>query len=191
MAAAKKGAKCCVGCLHCHDLKMFILKTDFVGTAVGLTVGLAFSELVKAFVRDWVTPIIGIIIGPNCGKKASGGPAAPPPPPTTSSFGGCSFATLNFTVRGSVFNYGDFINQMISFLLICVVVFYFVVIPVNSLLKKLDPGRFAIVRPCPHCCTMIPEPASVCAFCTRDVPVIGSLAAEEDEEEEEVKPAAV
>jgi large conductance mechanosensitive channel len=81
------------------------------------------------------------------------------------------FSTLSFTVHKSHFLYGDFINAVISFLILAAVIYFFVVLPVNALLEryKPTPEEPTPVTDCPHCLSSIPQAASVCSFCTRDV----------------------
>ena len=73
---------------------------------------------------------------------------------------------------GGVFLYGEFINTVISFLLIAVAVFFFVVRPVNWLMerRKTETPVEATTRECPECLSSIPIKASRCAFCTSTVP---------------------
>jgi len=134
--------------------KKFILRGNVVDMAVGVVIGAAFATVVGAFTRDLLTPLIAALTGK-----------------------GGQFATLSFSVRGSVFNVGDFINAAISFVLIAAAVYFFVVTPVNALLahmhrgdKPLDPTT----RKCPECLSEIPIAALRCAHCTQ--PVMGRAA---------------
>jgi large conductance mechanosensitive channel len=129
------------------DFREFILRGNLVELAVAFVIGAAFAALVEALVRDFVTPLISAIGGkPN-------------------------FEELTFTINHSVFTYGDFLDYLISFLVIAAVVFYLVVKPTNALLARLktEPPVDETVQQCPHCLSDIPVAASVCAFCTRDV----------------------
>jgi large conductance mechanosensitive channel len=104
--------------------------------------------VVKALVRDFITPLIGV-------------------------FGGVpDFSAVVFTVNNSRFLIGDFINVVLSFLVIAFVVYYFVVLPVNRLIERFKPDEPdpKPTRECPHCLSKIPQAAAVCAFCTREVP---------------------
>jgi|SRR5579884_1038253 len=129
------------------DFKQFLLRGNLVDLAVAFVLGLAFAAVVQALVRDLITPLIAAI---------GGNP---------------DFSSLTFTVNNSHFFYGDFINALISFLVIAAVVFFLVVKPVNALMarRKSEPPVDESVRQCPHCLSDIPVTASVCAFCTRDV----------------------
>jgi large conductance mechanosensitive channel len=94
-----------------NDFKKFLLRGNVVDLAVAVVIGAAFTAVVTALVRDFITPLIAAVGGkPN-------------------------FANLSFTIHRSTFMYGDFLNALISFLIIASVVFFFVVQPVNQLIK--------------------------------------------------------
>jgi large conductance mechanosensitive channel len=128
-----------------QDFKKFILRGNVVDLAVAVVVGAAFTGVVNAFVRDLVTPLIAAVGGqPN-------------------------FANLSFTINGSKFMYGDFLNVFISFLLVSAVVFFLVIQPINKFTeisnrKKTpeDPTE----KKCPECLSEIPKAATRCKFCT-------------------------
>ena len=126
------------------DFKEFLLRGNLVDTAVGIVIGLAFAAVVAALVADIFTPLIAAI------------------------FGKPDFSDLSFTINGSHFLYGDFINALIAFLLIAAVLFYFVVKPVNHLRARRRAEEPA-TRECPHCLSQIPIAAHRCAFCTETV----------------------
>ncbi len=125
----------------------FILRGNVVDLAVGIVIGAAFGALVVALVKDLITPIIGAIGGTP------------------------DFSKLAFKINGSTFNYGDFINAVIAFLLIAAAVYFFVVIPVNKLMAKFKPSAEepTTTRECPRCLSAIPQAATRCAFCSADL----------------------
>ena len=129
------------------DFKAFILRGNVVDLAVGVVIGAAFGAVVTALVKDFLTPLIAIP-----GKTAN-------------------FDDLKFTVRHSEFLYGNFINQVISFIMIAAAVFFFVVTPVNKLMerRKTEPDVESTTRDCPECLSSIPLAAKRCAFCTAEV----------------------
>ncbi len=131
-----------------NDFKAFILRGNVVDLAVGIIIGAAFGTVVTAFVKDLITPLIAAIGGKP------------------------DFAALGFTINHSRFLLGDFINAVVSFLIIALVVFFFVVRPVNALmnLRKTETPALAKTRECPYCLSSIPIAASRCAFCTQEVP---------------------
>lgn len=125
------------------DFKTFILRGNVVDLAVAFVMGAAFGALVTAFVRDLITPIIAAIFGKQ------------------------DFSALTFTINGSTFRYGDFINVLIAFVSIAAAVFFFVVQPVNMYLarRKAHPDAESETRPCTECLSEIPREARRCAFC--------------------------
>jgi large conductance mechanosensitive channel len=132
------------------DFREFLLRGNLVDLAVGIVIGLAFGAVVTALVSDLITPLIAAI----------GGQA--------------DFSTLSFKINGSRFLYGSFLNALISFVVISAVVFFFVVKPVNALLRryKSDPPVDETMRECPHCLSNIPVGARRCAFCTQEVAAV-------------------
>jgi large conductance mechanosensitive channel len=134
--------------------KKFILRGNVIDMAVGVVIGAAFATVVGAFTKDLLTPLIGAIVGKTG-----------------------DFATFSFKVRESVFNIGDLINQAISFLLIAAAVYFFVVLPVNALLarmQKSEPAAAPTTKKCPECLSDIPIEAKRCAHCAQ--PVVGRAA---------------
>jgi large conductance mechanosensitive channel len=129
------------------EFKQFLLRGNVVDLAVGVVIGLAFGALITALVADILTPIIAAI------------------------FGKSDFSSLTFTINGSVFRYGDFINALIAFVTIAAAVFFFVVKPVNHLMarRKTEAPVDETVRQCPECLSEIPVDARRCAFCTSQV----------------------
>lgn len=126
------------------DFKAFLLRGNLVDLAVAVVIGLAFAAVVTALVGDLITPLIAAIAGkPN-------------------------FSDLTFTINHSQFEYGDFIDALLSFVLIAAAVFFVVVKPVNAMLGRRQKDE-PTTKPCPHCLTEIPLAATVCAACTRDV----------------------
>ncbi|MGI9032679.1 MAG: large conductance mechanosensitive channel protein MscL [Acidimicrobiales bacterium] len=128
------------------DFKAFLLRGSVVDLAVAVVIGAAFGTVVTALVRDLITPIISIP-------------------------GKADFSSLTFTLNGSVFRYGDFLNAVISFVSIAAAVFFFVVRPVNALMarRKTEPDVESTTRDCPECLSSIPLGARRCAFCTANV----------------------
>jgi large conductance mechanosensitive channel len=129
------------------EFRQFILRGNLVDLAVAVVIGVAFANVVNALVADLITPLIAAIGGePN-------------------------FDRLSFTINESEFRYGHFINELLTFLIIAAVVFFFVVKPVNELLRRFRPEP-AVERPtraCPECLSDIPADARRCAFCTAEV----------------------
>jgi large conductance mechanosensitive channel len=131
------------------EFKQFVLRGNVVDLAVGIVIGAAFATLVEAAVADLLTPLVAAI------------------------FGEPDFSRLSFEVNGSVFRYGHFLNALIAFLVIALVVFFFVVKPINALvsLSQRRESPDPATRKCPECRSEIPVDARRCAFCTSEVVV--------------------
>jgi large conductance mechanosensitive channel len=126
------------------EFKKFLMRGNLVELAVAVVIATVFAALVKAFIADLITPIIGLIFGkPDFGK-------------------------LSFTINKSRFLYGDFINNAITFVTTAAAVFFFVVKPYNALVSRRaqeDPD----VKECPECTTEIPVKARRCPNCTAEI----------------------
>jgi large conductance mechanosensitive channel len=124
--------------------KDFIMKGNVVDMAVGVVVGVAFGNVVTAMVKDLVTPLIG-------------------------AFGGTpNFSGIFFSLNGSKFMVGDFINSLVSFLTVAAVIYFGVVMPMNKLTERLKSGKVkeSNDKACPECLSIIPLKAKRCKFCT-------------------------
>jgi large conductance mechanosensitive channel len=131
------------------EFRQFILRGNVVDLAVGVVIGVAFGALVTAMVEDLLTPLIAAVIGQP------------------------DFSGLTFTINGSTFLYGDFINKLISFMSVAAVVFFLVIKPMNLITARFlsSPASAPTVRECPECLSKIPVEARRCAFCTSEVAV--------------------
>lgn len=133
--------------------KQFILRGNVVDLAVGVVIGAAFGSVVAALTKDLLTPLIAALVGKP------------------------DFSALSFTVNGSVFPVGDFINAVISFLLVAAAVYFFVITPLNALvarMRKAPAPADPTTKKCPECLSEIPLDARRCAFCAQ--PVMGKAA---------------
>ncbi len=124
--------------------KQFILRGNVVDLAVGVVIGASFGTVVNSLVKDILTPLISAI------------------------FKAPDFSGLSFTINGSSFMYGNFINALIAFVIVAAAVYFFVVTPINTLISKtrkekpLDPTT----KKCSECLSEIPLEAKKCAYCT-------------------------
>ena len=128
--------------------RAFILRGNVLDLAVAVVMGAAFGAVVTALVKDLITPLIAAIVGQP------------------------DFSQIKFTVNGSEFAIGDFINSIVSFLLIGAAVYFFVVLPVNTLMARLKRGEAPpdpTTKSCPECLSTIPVAARRCAFCTSTI----------------------
>lgn len=128
-----------------NEFKQFLLRGNVVDLAVGVVVGVAFGTIVTALVIDLLTPLIAAIA-------------------KVPDFGG-----LVFTLNGSQFMYGHFINALISFILVAGAVFFFVVKPMNTLIAKArkEPPADPTTKKCKECLSEIPLEAKRCSHCSQ------------------------
>ncbi|MBV8070099.1 MAG: large conductance mechanosensitive channel protein MscL [Acidobacteriaceae bacterium] len=125
--------------------RQFLLRGNVIDLAVAVVMGAAFGAVVTALVGDLLTPLIAAVVGKP------------------------DFSNIVFTVNNSKFKIGDFINALISFLLIATAVYYFVVLPMNALLARIKRGQAPpdpTTKQCPECLSTIPIGAKRCAHCT-------------------------
>lgn len=127
--------------------KKFLLRGNVVDMAVGIVVGAAFGTVVNGLVKDLLTPLIAAIV------------KAP------------DFSNLSFTFNNSKFLYGDFVNAVVSFLIVAAAVYFFVVLPINALIARVYPQQATepTTQPCPECLSDIPVHARRCKFCSQPV----------------------
>ncbi len=126
------------------DFKKFLFRGNVMDLAVAVVIGTAFTAVVKALVADLLTPIIAAI------------------------FGAHDFANLKFTIHHSTFAYGDFLNNLITFLTVAAAMFFLVVAPINYLMARRaqeDPDT----KQCPQCDSAIPIKAKRCPLCTSEL----------------------
>lgn len=123
------------------EFKEFITKGNVIDLAVAVVIGLAFNALVTALVSDIVTPIIGIP-------------------------GHLNFSSISYTVNGSTFKVGLFLNALIAFLSIAVAVFFFIVKPVSKMQELNKRKEEATTKECPYCFSTINIKATRCPNCT-------------------------
>ncbi len=131
--------------------KEFIMRGNVVDLAIAVVIGAAFGAVVTAFVADIITPLIAAI------------------------FGKPDFSGLYFTVNGSKFMYGAFINAVISFLVIAAAIYFVVVVPLNKLAERKARGQAPAdpaTKQCPECLSDIPVSAKRCAFCASPQPEV-------------------
>lgn len=130
-----------------NEFKTFLMRGNVVDLAVAVVLGVAFGAVITSLVEDLLSPVIAAIIGEP------------------------DFSGLTFEVNDSAFRYGSFINAVISFVMIAAAIFFFVVIPYNALMKRMqkDPPPDETVRKCPECVSVIPSEARRCMYCTSEV----------------------
>ena len=126
--------------------KQFLLRGNVVDMAVGIVIGAAFGAVVTGLVKDLLTPFIAAVV-----KQPD-------------------FSALTFTLNGSKFLYGDFVNALLSFLIVSAAVYFFVVLPINALMARMKKNPPPTQ---PHANARMPEQNPIgarrCAFCTSSV----------------------
>ncbi|WP_188196776.1 large conductance mechanosensitive channel protein MscL [Nonomuraea sp. SYSU D8015] len=128
--------------------KKFLMQGNVIDLAVAVVVGAAFNAIVQSFVADLLTPLI-------------------------SAFGGLpDFSSLKITIGQANFMYGNFINAVISFLMVAAVVYFLLVKPYTHIKDRNAAKAESTTRDCPECLSTIPKAASRCAFCSVEVPTI-------------------
>jgi large conductance mechanosensitive channel len=165
------------------DFKAFIMKGNVLDMAVGIIIGIAFGAVVNSAVNDLIMPPIGYLLGGADFKEMyvilKDGTTTGPP-----------YVNLDAAIKdGAVtFRYGLFINTVINFLIIALVIF--LIVKVIAMMKKKDAAKAPTTRPCPQCDTQISLKAKRCPNCTSDVPpekTEEKKADDEDEDEEDEK----
>ncbi|MEU8177550.1 large conductance mechanosensitive channel protein MscL [Microbispora hainanensis] len=132
--------------------KKFLMRGNLVELAVAVVVGATFSGLIQALVEDLITPLIAAVTG---GRQPD-------------------FSGFTFTVNGAVFKYGDFVNHLLTFLIIAAVIYWLVVLPMTRFLNLFDTKKEATEKKCPECLSDIPVDARRCAFCTAELSAVAA-----------------
>lgn len=125
--------------------KEFVLRGNVLDLAIAVVIGVAFTNLITALVKDLITPLIGAIVGKP------------------------DFSAWVVTMNGSPFLVGDFLNAVIAFVLMAAAVYFFVVAPMNAWIARQRRGEAPIdptTKKCPECISEVPIAARRCAFCT-------------------------
>ena len=125
--------------------RQFLLRGNVIDLAVAVVIGGAFGAVVTALVKDLITPLIAAIVGKP------------------------DFSAITFAINGSQFPIGDFINALVSFLLIAMAVYFFIVVPMNAFMARMRRGEAPpdpTTKKCVECLSDVPIGARRCAFCT-------------------------
>ncbi|HSW75690.1 MAG TPA: large conductance mechanosensitive channel protein MscL [Candidatus Saccharimonadales bacterium] len=127
-----------------RGFRNFILRGNVIDLAVAVIIGAAFKDVVTAIVSDLITPLLAALGGKP------------------------DFSRYYFAINDSKFLYGDFINKLISFLIISAIIYFFVIVPMNKIIERTKKGEKAgpSEKACPECLSLIPITAKRCKFCT-------------------------
>jgi large conductance mechanosensitive channel len=125
--------------------RQFLLRGNVIDLAVAVVIGAAFGAVIAALVKDLLTPLIAAIVGKP------------------------DFSAIALDVNGSKLLVGDFVNAIVSFLLVAAAIYFFVVVPVNAFTARMRRGEAPpdpTTKKCPECLSEVPIAARRCAFCT-------------------------
>lgn len=127
------------------EFKQFLLRGNVVDLAVGVVIGAAFGAVVNSLVKDVITPMIAAI-----GQQPD-------------------FSKLSLVIHGSAIQYGNFLNALISFLIIATAIFFGVVQPINRLVARANRGQEKPpgTKICPECLSEVPIQAKRCSHCAQ------------------------
>ncbi|MGH9481463.1 MAG: large conductance mechanosensitive channel protein MscL [Terriglobales bacterium] len=128
--------------------KAFIFKGNVVDLSVAVVMGVAFGAVVTAFTTNLLNPVIAALVGKP------------------------DFSGYILTLNGSKIQYGLFLNALIAFILIAIAVYFFVVVPMNAMMKRINPPSAPAppaTKKCPECLSEIPVGARRCAHCAVQV----------------------
>jgi large conductance mechanosensitive channel len=123
----------------------FILRGNVLDLAVAVIIGTAFTAIVNSVVKDLINPLIAAVVGKP------------------------DFSALVLHVNGGAITYGNFLNALISFLLMAGVVYFAIVLPANTLMARLKGPEAVTTKPCPQCLSDVPLAATRCKYCTQPV----------------------
>jgi large conductance mechanosensitive channel len=124
--------------------RAFLLRGNVVDLAVAVVIGVAFVAVITAFTNSVITPLIALIFGKH------------------------QIFDISFTVNGVQFPIFQLLNAVVAFLVTALIVYYFVVVPVNAMIarSRKEPPADPTTKKCPECLSEIPLGARRCAFCT-------------------------
>lgn len=130
-----------------QEFKQFLLRGNVIDLAVAVVIGAAFTAVVNSVVADLITPLLAAIGGQP------------------------DFGEMGFTINNSLFKVGSFINALISFLIIALVLFFLVIKPVNYMIQRSrqEPPLDPTTKACPYCLNDVPLAATRCGFCTSEL----------------------
>ena len=144
------------------EFKAFALRGNVLDLAVGIIIGGAFGTIVKSLVDDVIMPPIGLALGnvdfADLFLLLKAGPKAAPPYATVADAQAAGAVTIN---------YGNFINNVVTFLIVAFAVF--LVVRVANRLQPQEAAAAPTTKDCPYCRTAIPVGASRCPNCTSDL----------------------
>jgi large conductance mechanosensitive channel len=149
------------------EFREFAVKGNAMDLAVGIIIGAAFGKIVSSLVQDILMPPLSVVLGgadfSNLFVTLRPGPA-----PTN----GTTLADAK-AAGATTWNYGQFVNVLIEFLIVAFAVFLLVK-AMNRLRRResAKPQATATTRACPECLSEIPRAATRCKSCSASVPAV-------------------
>jgi len=122
------------------EFKEFAMRGNVLDLAIAVIIGGAFGKIITSLVNDILMPLIGLAMG------------------------GVNFSDLAVTVGAAVIKYGAFIQAILDFLIVALVIF--MIVRTMNRMKKPGPAAAPTTKECPHCFTNIPLKATRCPNCT-------------------------
>jgi large conductance mechanosensitive channel len=125
--------------------RAFLMRGNVVDLAVGVTIGTAFTAVVKGLTDSLLAPLIAMVVGKS------------------------DFSKVAFDVNGTQFPIGLLIQATVVFVLTAAAIYFFVVLPMNAFTARMKRGELPpdpTTKKCPECLSEIPIAAHKCAFCT-------------------------
>jgi large conductance mechanosensitive channel len=123
----------------------FILRGNVLDLAVAVIIGAAFTSIVASLTKDIINPLVAAIVGKP------------------------DFSYLVLHLHGGAITYGNFINAVISFILLAAVIYFLIVVPANRLMAKVKGPEAVTSKTCGECLSEIPLAAHRCKFCGQPV----------------------
>jgi large conductance mechanosensitive channel len=134
-----------------REFREFIMRGNVIDLAVAVVLGAAFGAVVTSLVENFIMPLIALIGGQP------------------------DFSSIAFSISDTEFGVGAFLNALVSFLIIALVIFFFVVKPMNALMERVRRGETTpdpTTGVCNFCKTEIPLEATRCPHCTSENPLV-------------------
>jgi large conductance mechanosensitive channel len=144
------------------EFKAFALRGNVLDLAVGVIIGAAFGTIVKSLVDDVIMPPVGLAMGnvdfADLFVLLKAGPKVPPPYATVADANAAGAVTIN---------YGQFINNVITFIIVAFAVF--LIVRAANRMRPQDAAAAPATKDCPYCRMAIPVGATRCPHCTTEL----------------------
>jgi large conductance mechanosensitive channel len=122
------------------EFKDFAMRGNVMDLAIAVIIGGAFGKIIASLVNDILMPLIGLLLG------------------------GLNFSALAITVRDAAIAYGLFIQAIVDFVIVALVIF--LLVRAMNRMKKPEPAAEPTTKDCPYCFSAVPIKATRCPNCT-------------------------